>query len=274
MAKAPTGPNRSYASPDNEAYAIAFSDLARELTVTQEDAQRALEKYLERVRYYTIERYNNLLTMLGEVVPPAPFPKIRPSVGRAYARIVCAPPTHNDVDDYMDDSVKAETKKAQGLADKCVAAVSEKACQWLLSAWREGAIKQPPRLRVLLKRSERIEGQALTWPEAVAILRNEWPKSFWGVSASPWAAVEECRAALELLVELFGGKRRRPGRRRIDKQEEKKRLDLIRDWNGSSHLVSQEVFCGDHDVDVTYLEKCINWKTQRERREPGGGRIA
>jgi hypothetical protein len=57
------------------------------------------------------------------------------------------------------------------------------------------------------------------------------------------------------------------GRPCVSEPEARKREELIGRWNrAKAKGVRQKDFCGDEDVSLKYLTKCVNWRAQRRRR--------
>lgn len=57
------------------------------------------------------------------------------------------------------------------------------------------------------------------------------------------------------------------GRPRVNKKEEKKRMGLIRKWKRAKEgRTAQKDFCTDNHITLPYLQKIIDWNSQRERR--------
>lgn len=57
------------------------------------------------------------------------------------------------------------------------------------------------------------------------------------------------------------------GRRSLPEHEARKREELVGRWNrAKAQGVHQKDFCGDENVSLKYLTKCINWRVQRRRR--------
>ncbi len=57
------------------------------------------------------------------------------------------------------------------------------------------------------------------------------------------------------------------GRPTVSEPEARKREELVGRWNrAKAEGVHQKDFCGDENVSLKYLTKCINWRAQRRRR--------
>lgn len=68
------------------------------------------------------------------------------------------------------------------------------------------------------------------------------------------------------------GSKPKGGRPKVSEAEARKRQTLCDDWNQAKIAgTSQKVFCQDHGVTLNYLQKALNWDTQRRRRETPRG---
>lgn len=59
---------------------------------------------------------------------------------------------------------------------------------------------------------------------------------------------------------------RRGGAPGISKAEEKRRRDILRDWDRAKGTVSRKDFCKDRGIQVKQLDNYINWRTVRTKR--------
>ncbi len=82
-------------------------------------------------------------------------------------------------------------------------------------------------------------------------------------------APEALNLPASALRDNVNDKKKRGGRPAISLEEDKRRQDLISEWNRAREAGElQDEFCKRKKITTAYLTRCINWKSQQRRRNP------
>jgi len=74
------------------------------------------------------------------------------------------------------------------------------------------------------------------------------------------------QAEIDMANGLFDTPKKPRGRPAMTANNERRRLDVLEKWYRAKGRVSQAEFCDDEKISVKYLNTCVNWQTQRRRR--------
>jgi len=130
----------------------------------------------------------------------------------------------------------------------------------------------------------RVDREYLCLSEALREAASEDPAAKFGSKYALWDMAKEFPLTLRALCRFRGeidpqyrqkqadnppAERRKSkrGRKRLDKDEAKRRVDLVRTWQRAKEAgVSEKDFCEDAKISLKDLSHARNWMAQRHRR--------